>query len=245
MSCFPPFLPSQPFPPRNANPFQDSTGYRRAVVIDPDLSFLPPVWSQPTSVTAAYRAQISTISAHAGGSHPPPLSPSTHDPRVRLCSPSRQPGADNQAFIDQAAPPQLRGALRAAIESDWWRMNTPEKHQDLDQFLVQPRPDQWRCMLRGCPDEVTWNRKERAVDHVRKHLDHRPFQCVNDRCGNTDCTLAFLSKRDLQSHLKPVSVDCDRCGQTVRKRNLPRHQESTTCRRISGISGSQRQASTQ
>lgn len=235
LSCVPPIVSPQTVPQFDATPLQGRIGYQRAVVTSPISPALHRSLPHHMPI-AAHQTHFSTISDHAtqsAGSRTPARFPSTHCPRARTHVPSRRPGASNQAFINQAAPAHLRRRLQDILLSHWWRNNELEQHQELADLLEHDRPNEWRCVLGGCQrNEVTWSRKERAVDHIRRHLDHRPFKCADNACGNTACTLAFLSKRDLHSHLNPVSVDCERCGRTVKKRNLPRHQGSSCCRRV-------------
>jgi hypothetical protein len=52
-------------------------------------------------------------------------------------------------------------------------------------FLEQVEKSEWRCLFgdrdHPCPSQaVTFRRLERALDHVRSHLNHRPFGCKGE-----------------------------------------------------------------
>ena len=52
-------------------------------------------------------------------------------------------------------------------------------------FLEQVEKSEWRCLFgdreHPCPSQaVAFRRLERALDHVRSHLNHRPFGCKGE-----------------------------------------------------------------
>ncbi|CAG7851175.1 SubName: Full=Uncharacterized protein {ECO:0000313/EMBL:CCA71848.1} [Serendipita indica DSM 11827] len=112
----------------------------------------------------------------------------------------------SETFIQRTAPPGLRSRLRKVLNSSWFRQNQLEKRRELELFIIEPVKHEWKCALIPCADSPNvWQKKQRAVDHIRTHLNHRPFSC-RGRCKRPNCTLAFFSERDLTSHMKPVSV---------------------------------------
>jgi hypothetical protein len=89
-------------------------------------------------------------------------------------------------------PPDLPDLWRSFLNSDWLRNNVQEPkisgHSVLRQMLVQP-PDPtdasvWICGV-PIPNGIcgkTFRRPDRAVTHIRRHLNHRPYPC-DGGCG--------------------------------------------------------------
>lgn len=97
-------------------------------------------------------------------------------------------------------------------------------------FLEQTERSQWRCLFgdreRPCGSQATsFKRLERALDHVRSHLNHRPYAC-NKECQKGDaCDARFFARSHLQDHVKRTeSACCETCGQVIRIQNMPRHR---------------------
>ena len=64
-------------------------------------------------------------------------------------------------------------------------------------FVEEFTRGKWRCLFGSeqtpCPNEATFKRFERAVEHIRSHLNHRPFKC-NGTCSpgmRTWCVLVY------------------------------------------------------
>ncbi|PVF98962.1 hypothetical protein CPB86DRAFT_325801 [Serendipita vermifera] len=97
-------------------------------------------------------------------------------------------------------------------------------------FLEQVDRSQWKCLFgdkeHPCGSQATsFKRLERALDHVRSHLNHRPFQCEGDCPKGETCDARFFAKSHLQDHVKRTeSARCETCGQVIRIQNMPRHR---------------------
>lgn len=134
--------------------------------------------------------------------------------------------------LHPSVPQPLQGHLRDVLNSDWYHNNHLEPNDELLTFIRVINRNRFQCRVIGC--ERLFSRRERAVNHFRSEINHRPFVCTDGACGDNSCTLGFFSQRDLQSHIiKPV-VDCSRCGRQVTARNVVRHQKSTKCRKANG-----------
>jgi len=97
-------------------------------------------------------------------------------------------------------------------------------------FLEQVEKSEWRCLFgdseHPCPSQaVAFRRLERALDHVRSHLNHRPFGCKGECQKGESCDARFFARSHLQDHVKRTeSACCDTCGQVIRIQNMPRHR---------------------
>lgn len=125
-------------------------------------------------------------------------------------------------MIDRV-PLFLQDELRDVLGSTWWRENQLEPNEELDQFTRRESRHRFHCRANGC--HRMFSRRDRAIDHFREHIDHRPFGC-NKLCGDSSwyaliafvlsgsdslsSSLAFLSHRDLQSHVKRPLQECAR-----------------------------------
>lgn len=97
-------------------------------------------------------------------------------------------------------------------------------------FLEQVEKSEWRCLFgdreHPCPSQaVAFRRLERALDHVRSHLNHRPFGCKGECQKGDSCDARFFARSHLQDHVKRTeSACCETCGQVIRIQNMPRHR---------------------
>jgi hypothetical protein len=75
----------------------------------------------------------------------------------------------------------LRNFLVECLSSDWLRLKQLEptflpKQSILLRFLSRPTPaSNFRCLFDGC--SKGFDRRDRAVGHIRTHLEHKPFLC--------------------------------------------------------------------
>ncbi|KAG8839881.1 hypothetical protein FRC18_000004 [Serendipita sp. 400] len=77
---------------------------------------------------------------------------------------------------------------REVIPSRWWSENTLEPNGLLMQFVRRLNNRLFECS--SCGKKL--RRVDRAVDHFREHLKHRPFRCIGQMgCG--DSTVALRS----------------------------------------------------
>jgi len=150
-----------------------------------------------------------------------------------MTTPQRGPNANNDQFIQQKVPQTLQGQLRDVLSSEWYQGNHLEPNDDLLPFIktTPHNKNRFGCWVNGC--QRLFSRRERAVNHFRSEINHRPYVCGNGACGEDLCTLGFFSQRDLQSHILKPMIDCSRCGRSVTSRNLMRHHRSKKCRRTS------------
>lgn len=127
-----------------------------------------------------------------------------------------------QASLDQ---PQLQHALFQLLCSPEWDNQNPEPFSDLDPFIISASR-RFHCVFNGC--RVSFRRIERARSHIRMHLNWRPFQCQggHDHAG---CGQRFVSEEYLRAHLDRRDILCDRCGSSIRQKNIARHRSSQKC----------------
>ncbi|PVF98958.1 hypothetical protein CPB86DRAFT_325657 [Serendipita vermifera] len=92
-------------------------------------------------------------------------------------------------------------------------------------FLEGSSKQGWRCLLGSekwpCKTKVTFKRFQRAVEHIRSHLNHRPYKC-GAQCGILNCQRSFFAEQYLRDHTNNNS-SCKYCNQAMRSSQLPRH----------------------
>jgi hypothetical protein len=93
----------------------------------------------------------------------------------------------------------------------------------------------WVCLFgdetHPCPKarwEEGFNKPERAIEHIRSHLGHRPFWCNNECGSNPPCTWKFFANSHRYDHWKKPHKrsHCEVCGESVQAQNLVRHLET-------------------
>lgn len=197
-----------------------------------DLSFgrAGPAMLASTTGFVPLAAPISHINNPLGAQQQPPIH--QHEADLLLADSPRSSSMNREEMVMRIAPIHQQFALREILGSSWWRDNKQEPDDEFGQFVLRLResPTRFRCQANGC--NRVFSRRDRAIDHFRDHVDHRPYACET-RCGDRTCTLAFLAHRDLQSHITRPIAKCSRCSRDVTKRNLSRHQTSRKCRRAS------------
>lgn len=138
--------------------------------------------------------------------------------------PQRGPNGCNDPLIPHLVSLNLQSLLRNVLESYWWYHNQLEPNDELDAFIDAEGQHRFRCSAIGC--ERLFSRRERAINHFRTHINHRPFACRDGACGDSSwyvvysfdasacrlfsSTLAFFSQRDLHSHEQRPQVQCTR-----------------------------------
>ncbi|KAG8839878.1 hypothetical protein FRC18_000001 [Serendipita sp. 400] len=121
--------------------------------------------------------------------------------------------------------PLLRKLLIVIFASRWWNFDEVEPEAAYN-ALIETCGDIYKCRI--CNHEKT--RWDRALAHIRKHVEHRPFVCFGRSCSNgRKCTSRFFTKECLSAHQKSNTVVCH-CGAEVIPKNLSRHQRSLKCR---------------
>jgi hypothetical protein len=73
-------------------------------------------------------------------------------------------------------PASHRSALGNVLRSNWWANNEMEPNKDLDRFIIRHSGNRYGCIIEGC--EMIFDRSQRAVDHFRKEIEHRPYKCL-------------------------------------------------------------------
>lgn len=90
-----------------------------------------------------------------------------------------------QRFATQLFPlphqSELRERVYEIVCSNWWLWNEKEPHGILHPFIERLGAKSFRC--KSCHKKLT--RVDRAIDHFRTHLHHRPYTCQGQPgCGD-------------------------------------------------------------
>lgn len=113
-------------------------------------------------------------------SAPQPMAPSLPSPSVSRHLPSYRLSFENRRqIIAKVAVPALRQPLTEVMLSNWWRENVLEPEDELSKFILPESRTRFRCRANDC-DRI-FSRKDRAINHFRSHIDHRPYSC-NGQC---------------------------------------------------------------
>ncbi|KAG8839982.1 hypothetical protein FRB91_006651 [Serendipita sp. 411] len=95
-------------------------------------------------------------------------------------------------------------------------------------FLEEDRAaGKWRCLFGGehesCPKaSKSFERVERAIEHIRRHLGHRPYPCT-DTCPKSGasgaaCGQRFFASQYLQDHIRRPATRARRAqSQSIRQ----------------------------
>ncbi|KAG8809275.1 hypothetical protein FRC17_003520 [Serendipita sp. 399] len=73
----------------------------------------------------------------------------------------------------------IRAILTVIFGSIWWKQDEIEPEAAYNS-LIETLIEGYRCKI--CSHEKT--RWDRALAHIRKHVEHRPFACTGRTCGN-------------------------------------------------------------
>ncbi|PVF98167.1 hypothetical protein CPB86DRAFT_814897 [Serendipita vermifera] len=144
---------------------------------------------------------------------------------------------DIQGFILRSFPygtpdfERYQKALEVVMLDEWKVKNQREPSNDvLLQFMWKDEvEDKWRCRFwdNGAPCESACRKAEHAKNHVRRHINHRPFAC-DGRCSSSDgvCTRRYTSTDARRTHQKGTSKCCEICGEFMTPQNYARHRQS-------------------
>ncbi|KAG8772399.1 hypothetical protein FRC15_002757 [Serendipita sp. 397] len=96
-------------------------------------------------------------------------------------------------------------------------------------FVEEASKGEWKCLfgspIMPCPNNAVFKRFERAVEHVRSHLNHRPFKCTGECDIGPSCKRRFYAQQYLRDHLnRKGKTQCTICLRSVLVQNLGRHQ---------------------
>lgn len=93
-------------------------------------------------------------------------------------------------------------------------------------WIHNPEPKVYICQVPLENSEkycgTRYQRQDRALTHVRRHLNYKPFAC-HGRCGTKDCPDSFASEAYLKVHMQPVLKKCQKCRQPYLRQNIKRH----------------------
>lgn len=112
----------------------------------------------------------------------------------------------------------------------WLHTNEPEPRDEagnsiFGNFLVYNEvASEYICRFDRCPKVL--DRRDRAIGHIRKHFQHRPFICGGS-CGVELCQERFYCRSYLTSHVNRPKAKCSSCGREFFKQDLRRHK--STC----------------
>lgn len=125
----------------------------------------------------------------------PPITPLASIPTNEIPDFPTAPSASSPAVPPQlihllakfSKPEQvdLHRFLVECLSSEWLRLKQLEptflpKQSVLLRFLSRPSPaSSFRCLFDGCAKK--FDRRDRAIGHIRTHLEHKPFLC-DGRC---------------------------------------------------------------
>jgi len=133
-----------------------------------------------------------------------------------------------QAYLPGDRNIRRREALDEILRAPWKIANQREPQDDLLlQFTTRDgrfyKCDFWRGNEK-CVKE--FDRKDRALDHIRTHIELQPFVC-----RELGCNQRFCSKPDLLQHEKnKVKVQCEQCGAPILPKNMARHHATLACK---------------
>jgi hypothetical protein len=99
-----------------------------------------------------------------------------------MATPQRGPNVNNDQFIQRLVPQTLQGQLRDVLSSEWYQGNYLEPNDDLLPFIRAISKNRFGCSVNGC--ERLFSRRERAVNHFRSEINHRPYVCGHGACGD-------------------------------------------------------------
>lgn len=164
---------------------------------------------------------------------PPPTRIST--PPVEPASIQTNPASDvthlsNTAFRDPSNEHLLQ-LLQTILIASWYLNNQHEprdssKRSVFFNFLVHQSKGVYACLFEDC--HAAFPRQDRALGHVRKHFNHRPFVCTGP-CAATGCKERFWCRSYLKTHLTRQKVSCAVCKTRLYPQNMTRHMK--TCGR--------------
>lgn len=126
---------------------------------------------------------------------------------------------------------RLRARLNAVLQSQWYQQQQHEPAGALNEFVYSLTETQFMCTVKGCPHVA--DRLDRAVNHFRVHIEHRPYDCAeNGGCRTPACTKRFCTKETLRAHrrIDDNRMICPNCGNETDSKNLQRHRETLRCK---------------
>lgn len=142
----------------------------------------------------------------------------------------QEPELNASQLFPSSSHGELRDRVFDIYRSDWWLTNEREPHGVLHFFIERLGAKLFKC--KACGKKLS--RVDRAVDHFRTHIYHRPYKCQGrPGCGEVLCKYAFYTRDCLKSHCSKHEKVCERCGTKVEDKNLSRHQMTRKCRRYS------------
>ncbi|PVF93757.1 hypothetical protein CPB86DRAFT_835825 [Serendipita vermifera] len=62
-----------------------------------------------------------------------------------------------------------------------------------------------KCPFDNC--DKSFSRRDRAIGHIRQHLNHRPFKCQG-KCKNLSCREKFSHRAYLKEHIDREKSHC-------------------------------------
>lgn len=119
-----------------------------------------------------------------------------------------------------------RSALVQLLESSWIQHGTLEPSDATKQFITITGR-KYRCSVPSCGKHFT--RLDRAINHFRTHIHHRPYTC--EGCEVPNCPERFYTQETLRAHVNRKRTVCKYCETTLELKNLRRHLRfNRTCK---------------
>ncbi|PVG03096.1 hypothetical protein CPB86DRAFT_811207 [Serendipita vermifera] len=205
---------------------------------------------RPTPLAVSH---LQPVTGAVGSTQPQPDLLGTSHPNIHVPGPagcsqdqvttdSDCPAPTSHRFIYESFPngdqEGKRDALRSVMTAHWKLENHFEPHSDvllsfMDYNSVRRR---WHCSFSkaGRVCNKSFKKKDQAKGHIRCHIGLKPYACQSlgpcwmSESSGAPCRKRYVAAEPLQKH-RSRRVICERCGTSMLKGNVLRHQE-TACR---------------
>lgn len=109
------------------------------------------------------------------------------------------------------------------LQNDEEEPKTPLGHSVLLNFVIRGSRVQYTCTLSSCG--ASFGRLERALGHVRLHMNHKPYVC-NHSCWaeNGKCSRRYSDRASLKNHQIRGRGTCPTCSKRLMPQNMARHR---------------------
>lgn len=140
--------------------------------------------------------------------------------------------------LDSEAHAQKRKALADVMTADWKKENRMEPHESLllDFMRLDSQRNRWTCIFYagGSPCGSSYKKKDQAKGHIRFHLQHFPYACLDaGPCPikGKQCRKRYCAAEPRQKH-RSVKTKCSHCGKPMLRGNVKRHRETACTQQV-------------